>query len=180
MATKSVKFKISVKELSVEFEGDLQMADQFQRQVTSALSGLASVQSRMLPSGSHQPQDRAIDVTPSQRRRRRRVSSSRAESSAATNKAADDGSSGEPDEETPRQANRRSSSGSAARELISALRDEGFFSVPRTIAEIRTELEKGGHTFKSNELSPPLGRLTRKRTLKRNRNDAGLWAYYAD
>lgn len=73
---------------------------------------------------------------------------------------------------------RRSSGGQTT--LLTALKDESFFTAKRTISDIRAELAKKGHTFKSNEISPSLVALTRDQVLKREKNGEGQWIYFAE
>ena len=50
-ASKRIKFSISLKELSVSFEGDVQSAERMQQEITGALHTLASAQNRLLNPG---------------------------------------------------------------------------------------------------------------------------------
>src|SRR3954471_24563038 len=72
MATRSVKFEISIEKLSVKFEGDIQTAEQIQNQITGAINNLASAQNRVIASGRPTPAPASVDVTPVKRRRKRR------------------------------------------------------------------------------------------------------------
>jgi hypothetical protein len=56
------------------------------------------------------------------------------------------------------------------------LRDEGFFSTKRTLGELRTKLEEGGHIYPLTSLSPVVTRLVRKRELRRIKEDR-KWKY---
>jgi hypothetical protein len=172
MVNRKIKFKISLKELAVEFEGDIQTAERFQQQVTGAINNLATASNRLLSSGQQQAATDVIDVSPTRRRRRRRP---RSPETSGGEESATDLAAAEGGEEAPaRKAARRDGQTT----LINALVTAGYFSEPRTAGEIRDELRKRGHSFKSNELSPTLVRLTREEALERNRNNDNQWAYF--
>jgi hypothetical protein len=52
---------------------------------------------------------------------------------------------------------------------VQALIDDGFFSKPKTIAELRDELGNSGHHIPITTLSGLLQRLCQKRTLRRQK-----------
>jgi hypothetical protein len=172
MANSKIKFKISIKELSVEFEGDTQTAARIQEHVTGAINNLATAPNRLIGSGQQQPTMDIIDVSPTRRRRRRRAKStdSNSEGSPAELGSVDGGEDG-----STRKLTRRSEGPTP---LITSLVDEGFFGEPKTAGDIRGQLSKKGHSFKSNELSPILGRLTRSNVLRRDKNSDNQWAYF--
>jgi hypothetical protein len=172
MTNRKIKFKISIKELSVEFEGDTLTAERIQEQVTGAINSLATAPNRLVGSGQEQYTSNIIDVSPARRRRRRRTKAAEngGEASPAEVEAVIGG------EEGPaRKATRR---GEGQKQLITAFIATGFFGEPRTVGEIKEQLSKRGHSFKSNELSPSLGRLTREGILQRDKNDK-QWVYFA-
>lgn len=49
------------------------------------------------------------------------------------------------------------------------LADEGFFKKPKTIAQVKAELENRGHHIPLTSLSGPLQKLVQKRVLRRQR-----------
>jgi hypothetical protein len=171
MANRRIKFKISIKELSVEFEGDIQTAERIQEQVTGAINSLATAPNRLIGSGQQQTTTDVIDVPPTRRRRRRRTRSADniGEGSTTEVGAADAGEDG-----PTRKATRRSEGPTS---LITSLTTTGFFGEPKTTGEIRDQLNKKGHSFKSNELSTTLGRLTRNGILQRDKSDK-QWVYF--
>jgi len=70
----------------------------------------------------------------------------------------------------------RSAAGAAGR--ILALRDGGFFSAPKTIAETQNELRRLGYPYEMEKLSTPLVRLVRRRQLRRlERREGGKTVY---
>src|SRR5260370_21458529 len=52
-------------------------------------------------------------------------------------------------------------------ERIFSLRDEGFFKSPRTLGEIRSELQMHGWAYPITSLSGPVQKLVQKRELRR-------------
>ena len=52
-------------------------------------------------------------------------------------------------------------------ERILSLRDDGFFKSPRTLGEIRSELQMHGWTYPLTSLSGPVQKLVQKRELRR-------------
>jgi hypothetical protein len=175
MINRKVKFKISIKELSVEFEGDIQTAERIQQQVTGAINNLATAPNRLISSGQQHPSTDVIDVSPARRRRRRRssaVEGGREEGASAQVPGANGG-----EDSSNRKAVRP---GEGQKALISALVSSGFFSKQRTVGDIRAQLSKKGHSFKSNEISPTLGRLTREGILQRDMGATNQWVYFTE
>lgn len=60
--------------------------------------------------------------------------------------------------------------------LISQLADEGYFKSKRTIGDIQKKLEELGHIYALTSISPILTRLTKKRELRRLKEDKN-WVY---
>jgi hypothetical protein len=181
MAThsKSVKFEISLEKLTVKFEGDLQVAERVQGEITNALNTLASAQNRMLaaPKAAAPVLDTGVNGGGHRRRRRRKTAGS---GNGGIDPAILDGVAVDEEEESAgaeTTESRRSSAGDQAA-LIGALKTSGFFSERRTLGAIRAELERRGHSFKSSDLSPTLVRLTRNETLQREKASNNQWVYY--
>jgi hypothetical protein len=65
---------------------------------------------------------------------------------------------------------------------ILSLKDEGFFKSPRSIAEIRQELQRNGWHYAVTSLSGPLQSLVKKRALRRDdvQSETGRsgWKYF--
>lgn len=69
---------------------------------------------------------------------------------------------------------------STAKSKILLLKDEGFFTVPRSLAQIKDELSAHGWIHPQTALSGPLQRLVRERRLRRIKDQAGkkkVWKY---
>jgi hypothetical protein len=180
VASKSIKFEISLKELKVTFEGDIQSAERMHGEITGAINSLASAQSRMLSEGHKAAPVVAVDpILVSRRSRRTRRRSAPGIDAAILEGevvAPADGSSG--DNNGGRSA-RRSGSGQQS-DLIKQLKGEGFFGTRRTNGDIRAEMAKKGHSFKSNQINPTLVYLTQNDVLKREKDAASnQWVYFA-
>lgn len=63
-------------------------------------------------------------------------------------------------------------------DFILELIEEGFFATRRTIGDIQNKLEEKGHIYPQSHLSTPLVRLTRKRELRRMKENK-TWVYVA-
>lgn len=182
MATRSVKFEISLKELTVKFEGDIQTAERMQSQITGAINSLASAQNKMLASGQQAAPTPAPEIIGGRRRRRRGKKVEGIDASVidadvvSTDGVASDGNNGNGDGSAePRRARR---SGEGPQPLIERLKSDGFFAGPRTISDVRAELSRKGHVFPSRDISPALTRLTKKGFLQRQSTTDG-WSYSA-
>jgi hypothetical protein len=98
-----------------------------------------------------------------------------------------------PAEQTPR---RRAPAGASARSkapekgrparggpqaYVEELVDDGFFKKPKTITEVKAELENRGHHIPLTSLSGPMQKLCQRRTLRRQKSgDAdtkGMFSY---
>jgi hypothetical protein len=76
-------------------------------------------------------------------------------------------------------ATRRRRTGAATTALITTLKAEGFFGSRKTLGAVRGALSEKGHSLKSGDVSPILVRLTQDGVLKREKNAAKQWVYYA-
>jgi hypothetical protein len=179
MTSRSVKFEISLKELSVKFEGDIQTAERMQSQITGAINSLAAAQNKLLISGQPATPTPAPEIAVARRRRRR---AKKAEGIDPTILEADvvsgDGATAESNDgngngSEPRRARR---SGEGPQQLIERMHADGFFAAARSIADVRAELSRKGHNFESREISPALVRLTKKEVLQRQSTAEG-WSY---
>jgi hypothetical protein len=186
-ATKSVKFEISMKELKVSFEGDIQTAERLHGQVTGALTSLASAQGRVLTAGAATPQGAVLSepsVSNGRRRRRRRsgtpagIDPSVLQDAAGAPPNADAAEPAEVAGETPRRPRRN---GGSPTSLIMSLSGEGFFASRRSIGDVRGELAKKGHSFASSDISPVLVKLTKDGSLKRDQDSKlNQWVYFVE
>lgn len=180
-ASKSIKFEISLKELKVTFEGDIQSAERMHGEITGAINSLAAAQSKMLTAGQ-KPAPAAVVAEPApggrRRRGRRRASGSGIDPAILVEGGAP---APEGSDDTPEDAGggeRRTGDG-AQTTLLAELKHDGFFSTKRTLGEVRAALAAKGHTFKSTDISPTVVRLTRQRVLQRERDPGkDQWVYF--
>lgn len=56
---------------------------------------------------------------------------------------------------------------------VEELVDDGFFKKPKTITQVKAELENRGHHIPLTSLSGPLQKLCQRRTLRRSRTKPG-------
>ncbi|HEX3534231.1 MAG TPA: hypothetical protein VHT23_08415 [Gemmatimonadaceae bacterium] len=180
MSSRSVKFEISLKELSVKFEGDIQTAERMQNQITGALNSLASAQNKLLVSGQQATTAPTPAVSLGRRRRRTKKTEGIDQSILEADVVAGEGTTGESNVsgDGASETRRVRRSGAGAQTLLERLKAEGFFSTPRSIADMRAELSRKGHTFESRDISPALVRLTKKEVLQREATADG-WSYSA-
>jgi hypothetical protein len=68
---------------------------------------------------------------------------------------------------TPRAAGRARRGGPQA--YLEELATEGFFKKPKTISEVKAELENRGHHIPMTSLSGPLQKLCQRKTLRRQK-----------
>jgi hypothetical protein len=141
------KFKMSVKEISFEFEGDVEMGRQIQTDITKTLATLGNAQARLLP-----PDPNVIE--------------------AEIVNPPENGNGKAKRNYRPRRPKAKS-----CRSLIVGLRQSGFFSEKRDANVIREELAKSGHNFKPNEISAALIPLCQNRILKRDQIEGGNYEY---
>lgn len=55
---------------------------------------------------------------------------------------------------------------------VEEMTEDGFFKKPKTIAQVKAELENRGHHIPLTSLSGPLQKLTQRRVLRRQRSKA--------
>jgi len=55
--------------------------------------------------------------------------------------------------------------------------NDGFFKKPKTISEVKAELENRGHHIPVTSLSGPLQKLCQKKSLRRQRPDGKTFSY---
>lgn len=71
------------------------------------------------------------------------------------------------------------SSGISPSALVKQLIDDGFFSQPRTLADVQQRIrDKRAHKIPVTTLSSLFARLARNETLERNKNDEGVYEYH--
>lgn len=181
--SKSVKFEISLKELKVTFEGDIQTAERMQGQITGAINSLTSAQQRLLSAGQGTaPVATVVEpavVVPRRRRRRRGAGTSGLDSALS---GADGTDSSEEDVvESPRaRVTRRAGTGDNLPGLLAQMKNEGYFAEERTTGHVRDELSKRGQNYRSNEISTALLNLTQQQQLRREKVPGkNQWKYQA-
>lgn len=147
MSNSPVRFKISFKEINIEFEGDVESAQVAQTAVNNLMNSLTEIQNKLLQLETRIPQGQ----------------------NGSNNQAA-------PSSKSSR-SKRRSSGDSPVRSHIIRLKQEGFFDQKRLLGEVRDKLAQQGHHYKSNSMSSPLLALTKSRILSREKNEDGVWIY---
>ena len=60
--------------------------------------------------------------------------------------------------------------------LITELAEEGYFKTKRTLKDIQKKLEERGHIYAITSISPTLTKLTRRRTIRRLKENK-VWVY---
>jgi hypothetical protein len=87
---------------------------------------------------------------------------------------------GKTQKQATRQGARGKSSGKPRKDgptvLIGQLAEEGYFKAKRSIGEIQKKLEEGGHIYPLTSISPCLTRMTKRRQLRRLKED-NVWMY---
>lgn len=75
-------------------------------------------------------------------------------------------------------ANRRSSATSVSGPMgrVAELHSEGFFATKQTLKAVQDKLSEKGYIYSQGSLSPTMVRLTRRKMLRRLKED-GVWAY---
>ncbi|MEH1970694.1 hypothetical protein [Nostoc sp.] len=178
MATRKVKFKLSIKEISFEFEGDQETAQDLAGTINQSLASISDAQNKLLDVEASSVQGRElrsaeIPILPTQtggkRKRKRKTKSIPIDDSSQN------GDSLLSDEESISKG-RRTKKDSVSSQL-KALLGEGFFVENHSVNEIRTELAKRGHHFESNHISGELLRLTQDGLFARDKNEENKWAY---
>jgi hypothetical protein len=136
-----------LKELSFEFEGDIETGQRLQSDIRKSLTALTHTQERVLP---HDPEVIEVELA-----------------AAAGN--------GKPPKART-QRTRRPKANSCRIQVIE-MRRAGFFSQKRELSSIQAELANLGHNFKPNEISAVLPALCQKKILKRDKNEGGNFEY---
>lgn len=155
MPSSKIKLKLSVKELTIEFEGDRQTAEKIGGSITKTLDALKAAPEAVIGSGPAQLPLAALDVTATEKRKKRRSSGARGSS----------------------ESEGRAKNGSIP-DAITKLRDDGYFDEPRRVGDLIGKFGELGHSYKVGDLSPVLIRLTRNKVLTRTKNKAtNQWEY---
>jgi hypothetical protein len=167
MAFQKTKFKISIKELAIEFEGDRESGQEIQNGVQQSILGLIGAHGDVLAiAPTAKPIDTPIDVSTPAGRPRLRKRDIHGQSGSPSKTETSNG-------EQSQSRTRRSKANSPG-SLIQALITEGYFSEHRSIGDVLRALEHKGHNFNQTNLSSPLLELTRRNKLSRKKNEKGL------
>ncbi|MGI8670845.1 MAG: hypothetical protein ACR2J3_13525 [Aridibacter sp.] len=169
-----IKFKLSLKELNFEFEGDQEVGQRFQNSISKTLNSITETPNQVIDVEAKSvnddyllPQSSENSNTPKRKQRGKRLKAIDANATSSEN------GNGNLFEKTKR-TNRPK--GQSARDQVVVLIQSGFFSSYRSVADIQDSLSKKGHNFNSGEISPSLLRLTKKNYLIRD-DSSGKWQY---
>jgi hypothetical protein len=167
-----IKFKLSLKELSFEFEGDRDTGEKMQTAIGNTLGSLMETQNQIIDVEARQIKDDYM-LPPSLEnlnKPRRRRANKHSKTINGDTTATENGNLAEKAKRTNRPK------GQSARDQILLLIQNGFFTTYRSTSEMTEEMSKKGHSFDSSQLSTPLIRLTRQNILSRE-NSANGWQY---
>lgn len=162
-----IKFKLSVKELSFEFEGDQETGQRFQNSISKTLNSLTETPNNVIDVEAKiiSEQPRLLTENSSNGSSKRRKAKKPAEIVLDEN--------GNP----VKSARHTRPSGQSCHALIKSLIEENFFSQNRSTGDVREELSKRGHHFESKNISSVLLKLTQNKLLKREKNAEDIWVY---
>lgn len=173
MASQKMKFKMNIKELSFEFEGDFEHGQKIQTGISKALGEIANLQTGAMGLPPTRPAEaRVVEAAalPAFSRPRRRRKRPPAEGGEA------DGTGAEETEGS--EAVARKSSGSSPMKLLLGLRKDGFFEGGKTTADIVTHVQTKGHTkLNTRSFTAQLVALCKKDILTRSDSGDGTWKY---
>jgi len=188
MASNKVKFKMMIKEIAFEFEGDYEQGRQLQQGINNTMQGLANLQNRSmgLPEPASIAQTKLIDsrsVEPVRRRRKKRTPSVNPNEGVESTTETSDNMMPDSDAETNissagSEMPPRRNSGVSPKTLLINLRKSGFFGQKRAIGEIVNKLHTDGYPMmEQSGISSTLISLCRSQVLAREKNEAKKWVY---
>lgn len=153
MAKQEIKFKVTLKELSIEFEGSREVGQALQTGVNRSLGTLLDMQraATALPAGLPPPRPTLFD----------------------THEPGDESGNGQPAIATPpveKVKKQRKGNGSSLTTLLRDLKGEKFFTEPRTVEAVRERLKLKGHNHPDKTISSRLLGLTQKNELYRDQD----------
>ena len=165
MVIRKSKLKISIKELSFEFEGSQEDAQAVQHGLQQTLGSLMNTQARVL---THRPHDPiVIDRAPVD------GMANSDELPAAVNGNG----------EKPKPPRQRRAKGPSIANLLLGLKQDKYFSQARSSGEVLTHLKDNkGHTLRSTAVMTELKRMVQKEDgepskLYRNKSDSENYVY---
>lgn len=164
-----IKFKLSLKELNFEFEGDQEVGQRFQNSISKTLNSLTDTPNQVIDVEATQVNDipkllesqNGNSASKTRRRRSKKVSA-----------VSQNGEAVESDEVSRPRSKRTS-----IKPLYFALIREGFFDSRRGASDVRQELSKKGFNFEANEVAAHLLPLTQGGYLSRD-DSSGKWEYW--
>lgn len=77
--------------------------------------------------------------------------------------------------QVPGKASRKKRSGPQG--YVEEMVEDGFFKKPKTISEVKAELENRGHHIPLTSLSGPMQKLCQKKVLRRQKGDGKTFSY---
>jgi hypothetical protein len=164
VVTRETEFSIEIEKLRIKFKGTQEVGLQIQQGVTQAIGGLMNAQARVLAA---QPQDGEVieAVIPN---------GLPVQANGHSNQAVAEGTS----EKLKQPRQRRSKGGPSIANLLLGLKEEGFFTLARTSADVLVHLKDNkGHTLPENSVRTELQRMVQKEDadpakLHRTKNDS--------
>ena len=163
-----IKFKLSVKELSFEFEGDQETGQRFQNSISKTLNSLTDtpnhvidVEARTISNETKLLSENSSNGSSKRRRKGKKPAEIVLDENGNPIKVV-------------RQTR---PSGQSCNALVKNLNEENFFSEYRTTNDVREELSKRGHHFESKDVASVLLILTKSKELTRDKNADDIWLY---
>lgn len=145
---------MTIKELTVEFEGEQEEAQLVQIGLNRVFDGLMDTQNRLLEIEDADYQEVEALPTPNGNVKTDKTSKSK-------------------------QAKRRSPRDNTRMEKIQSLKDEGYFSEKRAVGDIRDALKNKGFNFESSQIASTMQYLTKKNEFQREQQD-GNFVYWSN
>jgi hypothetical protein len=170
-----VKFELSVEKITFKFEGDSGTGQAVNRAMNHTLGSLMEAQNRVIDV-TPEPLLRALPSAPTPPKRKHRKHQRATQSTNGPHQPPGDSNDESPHAKTSKQRRSRSE---GFRTQAYRLLSEGYFSSPRTAAEIQGELAtKRGFTFNIKNVTSDLTHFTKKGYLARDTNGDGKYAYF--
>lgn len=158
MVSRKTKFSISIEKVKIEFEGSQELGQQIHQGVQQAIGGLMNTQNRLL-SLREQP----VQV----------IDGEIVEGGSPPGSAATAGNG----EKQKQLRQRRSKSGATVADLLNSLKQEGYFSQPRTGTDVLARLKDKGHNSRQSSVLTGLQRMVQKDELYRESNNENVYVY---
>jgi hypothetical protein len=158
MVTRKTKFSISIEKLQIEFEGSQEVGQQIQQGVQQAIGGLMNTQARLLAMRSQPAQIIDGEVV---------------DAVVPPGQAATDGNG----DKQKQSRQRRSKSGPTVADLLSDLKQEGYFAQTRTGVEVQARLKDKGNNPRQSNVLTGLQRMAQKSELYREYNSENVYVY---